>query len=78
MIVYSVIVLAQRLRRFNRNPNRKTAIQLGYAVRLGVYTFVYAALMVSYVISDMAQPLEKTDGKLIDKYRLSDFTSGAA
>ncbi|GES95824.1 hypothetical protein GLOIN_2v1882501 [Rhizophagus clarus] len=80
--IRSIIILYRKWKRFNNNQNRRTAIKLGYAVRLCIYMIIYTALLGCYVISDIIKQFRISKKGLInyseDSYCFGDFTSATA
>jgi hypothetical protein len=75
-------MLYRKWKRFNNNQNRRTAIKLGYAVRLCIYIIIYTVLLGCYIISDIFKQLRISKKGLVhyaeDSYGFGDFTSATA
>ncbi|GBC43147.2 uncharacterized protein OCT59_028047 [Rhizophagus irregularis] len=80
--LFSIIILYRKWKIFNNNQNRRTAIKLGYAVRLFIYIIIYTALLGCYIISDIIKQLRIGNKELTnyaeDSYCFGDFTSAIA
>ncbi|CAG8601470.1 8069_t:CDS:2, partial [Acaulospora morrowiae] len=53
---HSTYILYSRWQTFNRQPNRRTAINLGHSVRVAIYTNFLLIMAFVYVISDCLTP----------------------
>ncbi|CAG8497160.1 2233_t:CDS:2 [Funneliformis caledonium] len=74
--VHSILILLRRWRCHNRNQNRHTAITLGDAARLAVFSFFYSLMLLASLIPSIIMKINRDDPSgVIDKLTFSDFAS---
>lgn len=72
---HSAYTLYKRWNIFKNNKNRRTAINLGYSVRITTYIVFYTLMTATYFVCNILVFVYETDEYVDKSIRISDFTT---